>query len=322
LTEPRNKPVVWVTGAGGLIGNALLHAPNAPQGHHIIGLTRNELDLLDSAALERRFRADSPALVIHCAAISTAAACAKHPDIARQVNVEVTRTLTELCAATRLILLSTDLVFDGRQGNYAETDAVNPLNLYAETKVEAERVVLACPRNIVLRTSLNAGTSPTGDRSFAEQTHAAWRRGETLKLFTDEFRNPIGAGVTARAVWELALAGQSIDTTLNKVGRVTPCAPLRDSPADGAQGVTPPTLNEHSGIFHVAGADRLNRLQIGQLLAAQWPELKCCMQPASLRDFPGPPRAADCSLDSTKAQSLLSFRLPRFSDWLATAPRA
>jgi dTDP-4-dehydrorhamnose reductase len=285
LTESRNKPVVWVTGAGGLIGNALLHAPNAPQGRPIIGLTRNELDLLDFAALERRFRVDSPALVIHCAAISTAAACAKNPELARRVNLEVTRKLTELCAAARLILLSTDLVFDGRQGNYAETDAVNPLNLYAETKVEAERVVLSHPGNLIIRTSLNAGTSPTGDRSFAEQTHAAWRRGETLKLFTDEFRNPIGADVTARAIWELALAGQGIDTPL--------------------------------GIFHVAGAERLNRLQIGQLLAAQWPEVNCRMEPASLRDFPGPPRAADCTLNCAKAQALLSFPLPRFSDWLS-----
>jgi dTDP-4-dehydrorhamnose reductase len=316
LTEPRNKPVVWVTGAGGLIGNALLHAPNAPRDHQLVGLTRSELDLLDFAALERRFRADSPALVIHCAALSTAAACAKHPELARQVNVEITRMLTELCAPGRLIMLSTDLVFDGRQGNYTEADAVNPLNLYAETKAEAERVVLSCPRNIVIRTSLNAGTSPTGDRSFAEQTNAAWRRGETLKLFIDEYRNPIGADVTARALWELALAGQGSDPALNKVGRDTPCAPSSGMSPSGAHGVTRPTLNELSGIFHVAGSERLNRLQIGQQLAAQWPELNCRMEPASLRDFPGPPRAADCSLNCAKAQSFLSFALPRFSDWL------
>jgi dTDP-4-dehydrorhamnose reductase len=314
--------LVWVTGAGGLIGNALLRAPNAPQDYQVIGLTRSELDLLDFAALEHRFRADAPALIIHCAAISTAAACAKQPELARSVNVEITRKLTDLCAPTRLILLSTDLVFDGRQGNYAETDAVNPLNLYAETKVEAERIVLSAPRNVVIRTSLNAGISPTGDRSFAEQTRAAWQRGETLKLFTDEFRNPIGADVTAQAVWELALAGQGSETTHSKVGRVTPCAPSAGLSPSGAHGVTLATLNGLSGIFHVAGAERLNRLQIAQQLAAQWPELNCRMEPASLRDFPGPPRAADCTLNCTKAQSLLSFPLPRFSDWLATAPLA
>jgi len=196
------------------------------------------------------------------------------------MNIEVTARLSELCATARLILLSTDLVFDGRKGDYTESDPVNPLNLYAETKVEAERIVLANPRHLVIRTSLNAGTSPTGDRSFTEQMRHAWEQGETLKLFTDEFRNPIPAAVTARAIWQLA---QSSAT----------------------------------GILHVAGAERLNRLQIGELVAACWPDLDCLMTPASLRDFPGPPRAADCSLNCTQAQALLSFPLPRFSEWLA-----
>lgn len=285
LTEPANKPVVWVTGAGGLIGSCLVHSHTAPSNARIVGLARSELDLLDFAAVKLRFRNDSPALVIHCAAVSTAAACAKNPKLAHRVNVEVTRHLTELCAGARLILLSTDLVFDGRKGNYVETDSVNPLNLYGETKVEAERIALTHPRNVVIRTSLNAGISPSGDRSFAEQTRDAWSRGETLKLFTDEFRNPIGADVTARAIWELAWSSAS-------------------------------------GIFHVAGSERLNRLQIGQLLATQWPGLNCHMEPASLRDFPGPPRAADCTLNCAKAQSLLSFPLPRFSDWLPASELA
>lgn len=285
LTKPSSKGPVWVTGAGGLIGNYVVQSSDAPQAIPVIGLTRPDLDLLDFAAVERRFHADSPALVIHCAAISTAAACAKNPELGRRVNVDATRHLVELCKDARLMLLSTDLVFDGRKGNYEETDAVNPLNLYAETKVEAEEIVLSSPRNVVVRTSLNAGISPTGDRSFAEQTRAAWQRGETLKLFTDELRNPIGADVTARALWEIAQANVS-------------------------------------GIFHVAGAEQLNRLQIGQLLATLWPQLNCQMRPASIRDFPGPPRAADCTLNCSKAQSLLSIPLPRFSDWLSNSDLA
>lgn len=279
MTENANKPVAWITGAGGLIGNYVARSSGAPRNARIVGLTRSDLDLLDRAEVTRRFRADAPVLVIHCAAITTAAACAKQPELARRLNVQATQQLVDLCSETRLILLSTDLVFDGRKGNYSETDPVNPLNLYGETKVEAERIVLANPHNVIIRTSLNAGVSPTGDRSFGEQIKAAWQRGETLKLFIDEFRAPIGADVTARAIWEIA-------------------------------------QSKVSGIVHVAGAERLNRLEIGQLLATQWPQLDCHMEPASLRDFPGPPRAADCSLNCAKAQSLLSFPLPRFSDWL------
>lgn len=285
LTKPRAKLVAWVTGAGGLIGSQAASISIAPANCEIIALGRSDLDLTDHEAVTRRFREDSPALVIHCAAVSTAAACAKHPELARRMNIEATAHLAGLCANTRLIFLSTDLVFDGRKGNYDESDAVNPLNLYGETKVEAERIVLANPRHLVIRTSLNAGISPTGDRSFAEQTRRAWEQGETLKLFTDEYRNPIPAAVTARAIWELA---QSSAT----------------------------------GILHVAGAERLNRLQIGERLAAHWPNLNCRMTPASLRDFPGPPRAADCSLNCAKARALLSFPLPKFSEWLVANPNS
>jgi dTDP-4-dehydrorhamnose reductase len=315
LTEPRDKPIAWVTGAGGLIGGYVANHPNHSARWRVVGLTRPDLDLTNQEAVNRRFREDSPALVIHCAAVSTAAACAKNPDRARRINIDVTRQLTELCANARMILLSTDLVFDGLKGNYTEADPTNPLTLYGETKIEAERIVLANPRHLVIRTSLNAGVSPTGDRSFAEQMRAAWQRGETLNLFTDEFRNPIPASVTARAIWELALADQARLTRPSATP--TPSDGETDRARDSARSPRNPTasITLASGIFHLAGAERLSRLEIGQLLAAKWPELICRMEPASLRDFPGP-RAADCSLNCARAQAMLSFPLPRFSEWL------
>jgi dTDP-4-dehydrorhamnose reductase len=70
-----------------------------------------------------------------------------------------------------------------------------------------------------------------------------------------------------------------------------------------------------TGLYHVAGAERLSRWQIGQLLAALSPELKPNLEPASIKDYQGPLRPADTSLNCEKAQSLLSFRLPKFSEW-------
>jgi dTDP-4-dehydrorhamnose reductase len=116
----------------------------------------------------------------------------------------VTRVLAEFAADIPFLFFSSDLVFDGRKGNYDETAAVNPLSVYAQTKVEAEKIVLANPKHTVVRTSLNGGLSLKGDRGFNEQTRKAWESGKTLTLFTDEFRCPISAAVTARAMWELA----------------------------------------------------------------------------------------------------------------------
>ncbi len=104
-----------------------------------------------------------------------------------------------------------------------------------------------------------------------------------MNLFTDEFRCPIFAGETARAVWELA--------TQNR-----------------------------AGLFHVAGVEKLSRWEIGQLLAQRWPELKANIEPGSAKDFPGPPRAPDTSLNVSKAQNILSTPLPGLTEWLAANP--
>src|ERR1043165_3160562 len=136
------KPLVWITGAGGLIGNYLVQTAQkfAPQSQ-VTGLTRAQLDLTDFAAVRRVFAEQKPRLVIHCAAMSRPPACQENPELARLINVDVTRVLVESAAEIPFFFFSTDLVFDGKRGNYVETDAVNPINVYAETKVAAEEIV-------------------------------------------------------------------------------------------------------------------------------------------------------------------------------------
>jgi dTDP-4-dehydrorhamnose reductase len=264
---------VWITGAGGLIGSYLIKT--APPDWRVQPITRKDLENFASKP--------RPDLVIHCAALSKSAACDKEPELARKVNVDLTRQLCVFAADSRLIFFSTDLVFDGSKGNYSEGDALNPLTVYGRTKAEAEKIVLTNPRHTVIRLALSAGISPTQDRGFNEEIHNAWRRGETLNLFTDEFRTPIPAAVTARALWELAQRGAR-------------------------------------GLFHLGGAERLSRWQIGELLAARWKDVEPKMKPGSVRDYKGPPRSPDTSMNCEKVQKFLSFRLPRFSEWLRENP--
>lgn len=277
---------VWITGAGGLIGNQLVQlAPQFAPDHHAVALTRPDLDLLDSAAVRQAFREQQPAAIFHCAAITRTQDCEANPALARKSNIATTALLAELAANIPFIFFSTDLVFDGRKGNYTETDAVNPLSVYTETKVAAEQFVLANPRHTVVRTSLNGGVSPTGDRGFNEQIRAAWQRGQTLSFFTDEFRSPIPAEATARACWELL-------------------------------------LKQQSGLFHVAGAEKLSRVQIGERLAHRYQHLNPKFETSSLKDYVGAPRSPDTSFNSSKAQAQLSFTLPSMTDWLRANPTA
>ena len=77
-----------------------------------------------------------------------------------------------------------------------------------------------------------------------------------------------------------------------------------------------------AGIYHVAGAEKLSRWQIGELLVKRWPEVTVKIESGSARDFPGPVRALDTSLDISKVQKVLSTPLPGLGEWLAKNPGA
>jgi dTDP-4-dehydrorhamnose reductase len=104
-------------------------------------------------------------------------------------------------------------------------------------------------------------------------------------LFVDEFRSPVPAAVTARAVWELV---------------------LRDAP----------------GLYHLGGSERLSRFEIGCLLAKRWPHLQARVEQESIKNFNGMRRSPDVSMDSSKIQKVLSFRIPGLTEWLAENPEA
>ena len=269
--------LVWITGAGGLIGSYLVKT--APAKWKPRPLTRADHDLLKFSDGGPLMVLEKPDAIIHCAAISKSPQCDANPEMAMRLNKDATANLAANAAAKNIpfVFLSTDLVFDGKKGNYVETDAVNPLSVYAESKARAEEIVLSNPQQAVVRTSLNAGNSPTGDRAFNEEMRASFKVGRTLNLFEDEFRCPIPAEVTACAIWEI-------------VGE--------------------------SGIFHLCGAERLSRYEIGKLIAANHPELNPKIMRGTLRDYKGSPRSPDTSLNCSKIQAKLSFRLPKFSDWV------
>ena len=237
------------------------------------GLRR--LDLTDGSSLAQAVREFRPDLVYLPAALTTPSLCQADPEAARAVNTEPARLLTALGRELgfRLVFISSDLVFDGRQGDYREDDPVGPLSVYGRTKVEAEEAVLDgivqgadC---LVVRTSLILGRDrfgPTGNLAWMK---GLLDRGERVLLFTDEFRNPSAASDLARALRLLAREG----------------AP---------------------GLYHLAGPERLSRFELGRIICRSlgWPESSLRKTRLAELDL-DPPRPPDVSLNQDKAASLL-----------------
>lgn len=278
-------PRAIITGAAGLIGQYLVKtAPRWAPGWDVQGLSRAELELTDRPNLDARIYALKPDLLIHCAALSRTKDCEQNPEQARRINVEVTAHLAHLSQDIPFIFLSSGEVFEGKTSWYNETDKPNPINVYGETKLEAERAVLQNSRHTAVRIVLTAGTSANGDRSFVEDMCRTAQAGKDMTLYADEFRCPLPAGVIARAIWEL-------------VDRKQP------------------------GLYHLGGSERLSRWEIGESLLPWYPELKGRLVSGSARSHVGSTRPADLSLCCDKIQRVLSFRIPGFREWLAGRPR-
>jgi len=278
-------PRAIITGAAGLIGQYLVKtAPRWAPGWDVTGLSRAELDLTDTLNVDARIHALKPDLLIHCAALSRTKACEQDPEQARRINVEATVHLAQLSQDIPFIFLSSGEVFDGKTGWYRETDEPNPINVYGQTKLDAEQAVLQNPGHTVVRIVLTAGTSDAGDRSFVEDMCRAAKSGKDVTLYADEFRCPLPSGVIARAVWEL------VD-------------------------------RKQTGLYHLGGSERLSRWEIGEILLPWCPELTGRLMKGSARNHVGGPRPTDLSLRCDKLQRLLSFRIPGFREWLAGRPR-
>jgi dTDP-4-dehydrorhamnose reductase len=229
------------------------------------------VDLTDKDNLAKAFRAAKPAVVIHAAALSTIIHCFGNPQAARQINVQATAQLAELAdqANARLLLVSTDLVFDGERGGYCEQDTPAPQTVYGQSKAAAEQAVLASLGGLVVRVSLLFGPSLVGRPTlFDEQTSALREKKKVCPLYEDEWRTPLGL-VTA------------------------------------AQGLVAIATSDFRGMVHMGGPERMSRLDMGRRLAAILGYDPAVLVPSTrLNPAFTEPRPRDTSLDSRQWRRL------------------
>jgi dTDP-4-dehydrorhamnose reductase len=127
-----------ITGGGGQLASDL----QALLGDDARSFSHAELDIADTAAVDRAFEEVRPDVVFNCAAFHNVDVCETEPDSAWAVNVRAVRDLAGRGA--KLVHLSTNYVFDGRRAEpYGEEDLPNPRSIYALTKLAGEYAALA-----------------------------------------------------------------------------------------------------------------------------------------------------------------------------------
>jgi dTDP-4-dehydrorhamnose reductase len=268
-----------ITGASGFLGwhlcqiaqqNWEVYGTYYSHNIEIAGIKLIKLNLTDFTELKQVFSEIQPDAVIHTAARSQPNFCQIHPQESHLINVTASSNIAGLCADYSLpcVFTSTDLVFDGLNAPYKETDDVCPVNIYGEQKVMAEIAMLEhYPMTAVCRMPLMFGNATPTAKSFIQPFIEILKERKELNLFIDEFRTPASAKT---AVQGLLLA-----------------------------------LEKVNGIINLGGKERISRYDFGQILIEvfQLPAtgLKGCRQEDVKMTAPRP---ADVSLDSSKAFAL------------------
>ena len=206
---PSSPLRLLVTGGTGLLGGAVLRAARRREDIVPVGTFHHArpdpalaewraLDLCDPNAARAAIVEARPDAVIH-----TAVAMA--PGDLLTVIVEGSGHVAAAAAeaGARLVHVSSDMVFDGASGPYAESAPPSPITPYGRAKARAEeRVRAAMPDAAIVRCSLLYRIDPP-DRSLA-----AWLDGPNgataYPLFTDEIRCPAQVDDVATALVELA----------------------------------------------------------------------------------------------------------------------
>ena len=155
-----------VTGARGMLGREVVRVSQAR------GVDIEDGDLAEPGVAERLI--ENATGVIHCAGYTDVDGAESDEERAHRDNVVATTGLAKACeaAAVRLLVVSTDFVFDGRgKTPYHEDDATHPLGAYGRTKLAAERAALETDLQVVQGRSRDPdGGVPHGAtlRRFAE----------------------------------------------------------------------------------------------------------------------------------------------------------
>lgn len=230
-----------------------------------------KLDLRNQNDIKTITSQTNPDVIIHLAAMTGVDQCETQQDLAMTVNAKATKILAEQAAriSAFFVYVSTDYVFDGKNGMRKESDPVNPLGHYGKTKLAGELALnsLASPYAIA-RTSTPFGFHST-KKSFPIWVKENLEAKKEIPVLVDQFTSP---------TYVPNLSGMLIEIAQRQI----------------------------AGIFHTAGATRISRYNLAEMVADKLNLDKKFLRPASMAEMRWKAqRPRDSSLDVSLADQIL-----------------
>lgn len=250
---------ILVTGSNGLVGQKLTQIISKDPQLKLIATSKGvnrfagsgnfeytEMDVRNSENVFKVFNHFRPDVVIHTAAMTNVDLCENKKEECWELNVETVKILIKACEKFNVYLLhlSTDFIFDGKNGPYTEEDEPHPLSYYGVTKLEAEKLVQGSNCQwAILRTILVYGIVYDMSRSnIVLWAKSALEKGENINVVDNQWRMP----TLAEDLAECCLLA------LNKKAR---------------------------GIFNASGKDMMSILELVEKVADHWKLDKSIISP-------------------------------------------
>lgn len=280
-----------ITGASGLLGINL--AMEAMGEHEVVGVDRGKLksapfqvlkaDILNMDELNSILDSINPDWFINCAALANLEKCEEDPLQARILNTDLPGELAIACAKRNIpfVHLSTDSVFDGtKEGIYTEEDEPSPPGVYSKTKLDGERAVQQVnPQAIIARVNFY-GWSLGAKRSLSEFFVNNLSEGKNVNGFTDVIFCPMWVNHLSRTLIEML-------------------------------------KRNLSGLYHVVGAQAMNKYQFGVEVARKFGLRESLIEPQSVeKSSLTARRSHNLWLSIHKLSTDLGYAIPDFSTGL------
>lgn len=240
------------------------------------------LDLESPDHLSRQLQALAPTLVIHTAGMTRVEQCEQQPRDAEHANAGLARNVAIATHALgiKLVHISTDHLFSGSRSRVTEEELPEPLNVYARTKLQAEKWVReANPKTLIVRTNF-FGWGHLYRQSFSDWIITSLRSGRRITMFENVYFTPI----------------------------------LADSLAFVTHAMV---AKEISGVLNIAGDERFSKYDFAICVAERFRLPKALVVRGRMDDLKPPVRRPhDMSLDNTKVSGLLGRPLGKVDEFL------
>jgi dTDP-4-dehydrorhamnose reductase len=269
-----------VTGSAGMVGSQVVK-DLVNQNHIVYSCYHDELpnhgiplqlDLTDSDKIIQTLQEIKPDRIIHLAAMTNVDLCETEKELATLLNLNATETLAKQAAKQNIffIYVSTDYVFDGKQGMKKEDDATNPLGFYGKIKLKGEIAV----NNLALNWCIARISTPFGihqtKKSFPLWIKENLELKKEIPVLVDQFTSPTYVPNLSKMLIEI-------------------------------------TTKQITGVIHLAGASRISRYELANMISDRLNLDKSLLKPTKTDEMNWKAqRPKDSSLDVSLATKILN----------------